>query len=85
MLDGLFDYTDFNNLEEQWIYYQGELQHDLKQGHGIIMLENGEYFEGDFYADRINGQGKFVNLEGETIHGIWRDNVLTELIEILEI
>lgn len=46
------------------------------------MLENGEYFEGDFHSDRINGQGKFINLEGEIIHGIWKDNVLIELIEI---
>ena len=67
MLDDSFDYTNFNNLEEQWVHYEGELQHDLKEGHGTIMLENGEWFEGEFHNDRINGEGKFVNLEGESI------------------
>jgi hypothetical protein len=38
MLDDTFDYTNFNNLEEQWVYYEGELEHDLKEGHGTIML-----------------------------------------------
>ena len=48
MLDDSFDYTNFNNLEEQWLYYEGELKNDSKQGRGFIMLENGEYFEGNF-------------------------------------
>lgn len=81
MLDDSFDYSNFNNLEEQWAYYEGELEHDLKEGHGIIMLENGEYFEGDFHADRINGHGRFTNLEGQVIYGVWKDNVITEVFE----
>lgn len=38
MLDESFDYTNFNNLQEQWAYYEGQLRNDLKQGYGTIML-----------------------------------------------
>jgi len=31
------------------------------------MLSNGEYFEGDFHNDRIQGLGKFYNCEGKVI------------------
>ncbi len=42
------------------------------------MLENGEWFEGGFHEDKINGKGKFVNLEGEVIYGRWKDNIMVE-------
>jgi hypothetical protein len=42
------------------------------------MLENGEWFEGGFHEDKINGKGKFVNLEGEIIYGRWKDNIMVE-------
>jgi hypothetical protein len=42
------------------------------------MLENGEWFEGEFYEDKINGKGKFANLEGEVICGRWKDNIMVE-------
>lgn len=45
------------------------------------MLENGEWFEGEFHNDRINGEGKFTNLEGETICGVWKENVMVEMYE----
>jgi hypothetical protein len=42
------------------------------------MLENGEWFEGGFHEDKINGKGKFVNLEGEVIYGRWKENIMVE-------
>jgi hypothetical protein len=32
---------------------------DTKEGRGKIKLTNGEFFEGDFHNDRIQGFGKF--------------------------
>ncbi len=40
ILDGPFDYNDFNQLEEQWVFYEGGLASDVKQGLGKIKLQN---------------------------------------------
>ena len=47
---------------------------------GKLFLSNGEVFEGLFKKDSINGQGKFTNLQGEVIEGVWENNVLTEIL-----
>ena len=74
--DGMFDYTDFNNLDEQWKYYEGSLVSDSKEGYGKIVLGNGEYYEGNFSGDRLNGEGQFTRKDGEVIHGIWKESIL---------
>ena len=33
---------------------------DSKEGYGKIVLGNGEFYEGYFSGDRLNGEGKFV-------------------------
>lgn len=36
-----FDYTNFENLDEQWNYYDGTLVSDSKEGFGTLVLSNG--------------------------------------------
>ena len=54
--------------------------HDTKEGRGRIRLSNGEVFEGDFHNDRIQGFGKFHNLEGSVVEGIWKESRLIKVI-----
>lgn len=42
----MFDYRNFNKIQEEnqegyWKYYEGNMKNDMKQGHGIWVLENG--------------------------------------------
>lgn len=45
---------------------------DDKNGRGVLLLSNGERFEGAFQDDLIQGQGTFYSLDGEIIKGEWR-------------
>jgi hypothetical protein len=40
-LEGSFDYTNFDYLEDYWDYYEGMLAKDSKEGRGRIKLSNG--------------------------------------------
>lgn len=60
-------------------YISGNLGHfvdDMKQGEGKLFFSNGEYYEGHFEADVINGKGTFHTMDGEKVIGVWRDNHL---------
>ena len=81
LLEEPFDFTDFNNLEQQWVFYEGGLVSDVKQGLGKIKLQNDETFIGNFYNDKLNGQGRFYCSDGSVVHGIWNDSVLVDRIE----
>lgn len=39
-----FNYRDFADLGEKWIYYEGEFKNDSKHGKGKLRLTNGEVF-----------------------------------------
>ena len=43
-LEGPFDYTNFDLLDDYWIYYEGTLVSDTKEGRGKIKLTNNEIF-----------------------------------------
>ena len=79
-LDVGFDYTNFDLLENYWVYYEGMLVSDTKEGRGKIQLSNGETFEGDFQNDRIQGFGKFYNIDKKTLEGIWRESKLIKIL-----
>lgn len=38
------------------------------------MLSNGEYFEGTFNNDMVEGPGNFYCKNGKIVKGIWRQN-----------
>lgn len=42
----------------------------------MLLLNNGERFEGEFKEDFVDGKGTFFGLEGEIIKGEWRENRL---------
>ena len=71
-----FNYYDFADLGNKWVYYEGEFKSDSKHGKGKIKLTNGEVFEGTFVQDTIEGSGVFYSISGEAIRGIWKDNIL---------
>ena len=70
-----FNYYDFADLGEKWVYYEGQFKNDSKHGKGKIKLTNGEVFEGYFNYDTIEGEGTFYSIKGEAIQGTWRDNI----------
>lgn len=59
-----FDYRNFTLIEDKWLSYEGEFENDSKHGKGKINLTNGEYFEGAFDYDMIEGYGAFHTLNG---------------------
>lgn len=81
-INGCFDYTNFDNIEEKWKFYEGTLVCDSKEGFGKLVLSNNEYYEGNFQGDRVSGEGKFVNMFGETVHGIWEDSKLIKVLDL---
>ena len=42
----------------------------------MLLLTNGEKFEGEFKDDLIDGRGSFFTLEGEVVTGQWEGNCL---------
>lgn len=54
-IEGDFDFTDFDNLGEYWVKYEGEFKDDNKEGQGILNLTNGDQFHGMFSNDLISG------------------------------
>lgn len=40
-MDGPYDYTDFNNLNSGWLYYDGMFDYDKRTGLGTLKLSNG--------------------------------------------
>ena len=74
-----FDYTNFNLLDEEWISYQGELRRDSKEGTGILLLTNGEVFEGQFSSDMVHGDGSFKRINGNLIKGCWEEGKLKKI------
>ena len=73
---GEFNYYDFADLGDKWVFYEGEFKNDSKHGKGKIKLTNGEVFEGNFVQDSIEGEGIFYSLKGEAVEGYWRDSLL---------
>lgn len=51
------------------MYYNGSFFKDDKFGKGVLLLSNGEKYEGDFRNDMIEGRGVFHMLDGSKVHG----------------
>lgn len=43
-IGGSFDFTDFNQLDDEWVRYEGDLRSDAKDGNGKLILTNGEVY-----------------------------------------
>jgi len=44
--EGLFNYRNFDNLQEHWEHYEGSFVEDFKEGMGTLFLVNGEKYVG---------------------------------------
>lgn len=49
----------------------------MKEGWGVLVLENGERFSGQFKEDFVHGKGVFEGKDGR-IEGIWEKGILVQ-------
>jgi len=42
----------------------------------MLKFSNGEFFEGNFKDDMVEGEGVFSSRDGQKIHGNWSENHL---------
>lgn len=45
----------------------------MKARYGKLMLSNGEYYEGEFKNDQVNGKGQFHCQDGTVVKGLWSE------------
>lgn len=75
-----FPYGDFNKLRGFWVKYEGGFLKGKKNGSGVLMLSNNEYFQGMFCEDKIHGKGSFQMINGKRVIGEWNNNKLIHKI-----
>lgn len=80
-IQGGYNYENFDNLDDYWAYYEGNLSSDRRHGVGMIKFSNNEIFKGTFDEDVVEGEGKFFTFDGKVIHGIWSQNKLVKRFE----
>jgi len=51
--NGIFDFRDFNTLENNWVSYSGEFKCSLMHGLGTLFLNTGEKFLGNFTNGKV--------------------------------
>jgi serine/threonine protein kinase len=74
---GGFDYSNFDNLQDYWIRYEGDFVNDNKDGVGILYITNGERYQGAFKDDMVHGRGAYMSGDGRKVNGDWWNNRLT--------
>ena len=50
---------------------KGELRH----GKGKLIISEGDFYEGDFFDNKIEGFGEFWGRDGTVYRGEWKDNL----------
>ena len=56
-------------------YYIGEIKNKLKNGKGKLYYRNGNIkYEGEFVADKFEGNGKYIEENGKYYIGQWKNN-----------
>ena len=85
-----FDYKNMNESENYWHYYEGtcdvnlgDLSHDMKARYGKLMLSNGEFYEGEFKNDQVNGKGQFHRQDGSVVKGMWSEGFFIREIWVI--
>lgn len=74
------DYNNLNNIKNQWLKYEGEFSQGKKQGNGVLLLSNREYFQGCFKNDKIHGFGCFHCKNGSLVFAEWKDSRIVRLL-----
>ena len=57
--------------------YIGMWKDDKINGMGKLILNTGEYYEGNFINDKANGYGVYMYNNGSVYIGSWKDNVMS--------
>ena len=74
------DYNNLTNIKNQWLKYEGEFAQGKKQGNGVLLLSNREYFQGCFKNDKIHGFGCFHCKNGSLVFAEWKDSRIVRLL-----
>lgn len=57
-------------------YYEGEWQHNVRVGHGLLYFTDHSYYRGEFQRDQFWGKGVYVHPLSQTQYeGMWRANM----------
>lgn len=56
------------------VMYEGEMQDDKPNGHGVCRWENGRLYEGQFEGGRMHGRGRLHASDGRTYEGTFVAN-----------
>lgn len=74
------NYNDFNGVNNCWLKYEGEFYLGKKQGNGVLLFSNKEFYQGNFRNDKIHGYGCFHTKNGAMVFGEWKDSILFKII-----
>lgn len=75
------DYKNLNGIKQKiWLKYEGEFHLGKKNGNGILLFSNKEYYQGNFRNDIIHGFGCFHNKNGGMIFGEWKDGKMIRFL-----
>jgi hypothetical protein len=59
--------------------YSGQIDiHNNRTGYGFLIDKNGCKYIGDWFNDKFNGFGRFIDIEGNIHEGIFENNLLKE-------
>lgn len=61
-------------------YYKGRYEHDVKVGYGEMYWADGSIYRGSWERGIQNGLGIMIFANGTRKAGVFRDNVLVELL-----
>lgn len=60
----------------KFVEYSGEFRNGAFDGRGTLVFRNGDKFIGEIVENRVNGEGTLHKQDGETLCGVWENNVL---------
>eukprot|EP00347_Sterkiella_histriomuscorum_P000072 403377294 len=63
------------NNPNKYNYYEGDYEHDKKNGFGIFEWESGNKYQGQYIDDERNGFGQMEWIDGSVYKGLWEDGV----------
>ena len=56
------------HVTKQGNIYDGEFNHNVREGHGRMTWSDGSYYLGEWCEDQYNGEGKLVAADGRIVH-----------------
>lgn len=63
-------------IPDNWIRYEGLFHANKRNGHGYLFYADGSQFSGEFEDGVAAGNGVLKLASGETVRGIWKNNLL---------